>query len=374
MVENGSYYFKNINNKRKYDLDNLLITQGWSSYDWNKVNNPINYKFENGISIRVNVADNEQESNYLIHHLSHNDGNILSFKEEIKSFQLYSYFPEKNENLYISRLGKDNKLSQPSLYVQFFPNHIPKLKTPLKTLNSKAYYNNDEVLNTSYNFYNLKKVNTLKEIVVKANLKKQRIEKIKNQSFGTVHFLNDFDKYYTLAQFLEYKPGITASDDYQTGEFTASNKFRNSKVAVFLDGFLVLDSRILFNYSMFDVEYIEINLQDASGGLVYGPGGVIRIKTNPFLNKNKKKTVRKFNFPITFSTQKEFYIPKYKNYSSSFYKNYGVINWLPKNKINEDGTITIKIKNIQQKQVNLYLEGVTGDSKFISQKIKVNLK
>ncbi|NND10733.1 MAG: hypothetical protein HKN96_05955, partial [Flavobacteriaceae bacterium] len=33
-VENASYYFQNINRKKKYELDLLLLTQGWSSYDW----------------------------------------------------------------------------------------------------------------------------------------------------------------------------------------------------------------------------------------------------------------------------------------------------------------------------------------------------
>ena len=37
IVENGGYYFKNINDQKKYDLDNLLITQGWSSFDWKSI-------------------------------------------------------------------------------------------------------------------------------------------------------------------------------------------------------------------------------------------------------------------------------------------------------------------------------------------------
>lgn len=34
-IENASYYFKNDNEETKEALDNLLLTQGWSSYDWN---------------------------------------------------------------------------------------------------------------------------------------------------------------------------------------------------------------------------------------------------------------------------------------------------------------------------------------------------
>jgi hypothetical protein len=38
-IENAQYYFTDIDNKKKYDLDNLLITQGWSSYSWDNIFN-----------------------------------------------------------------------------------------------------------------------------------------------------------------------------------------------------------------------------------------------------------------------------------------------------------------------------------------------
>ena len=378
VVENGSYYFKHINNKRKYDLDNLLITQGWSSYDWNLMNIKNNtniHKFENGISIKVNVSDIEKESSYLVHHLSHNDGSIIDFKEEIKSFQLYSYYPENNENLYISQIGKKNKLKQPSLYIQYYPNHVPELNTSIKTLNSKAYYNNDEILNTSYKFYNLKKVEVLKEIVVKANLKQQRIDKIKNEAWGKVTFLSEMDRNSTLAQYLNFKPGIEAYDDYRSGTLVAINTAQNQNFNFFLDGFEVVNpGHRLYNFGLFDVEYIEINKQGFGSGLVNSRAGAISIKTNPLLNTVNKKTVRKFEFPITFSTQKKFYVPKYKNYTSSFYKNYGVINWLPINSINENGEIKVKIKNHKQNNIKMFIEGVTGNGEFISEEVNVKIK
>ncbi|MCI2229989.1 hypothetical protein MC378_12495 [Polaribacter sp. MSW13] len=378
VVENGSYYFKNINNQKEYDIDNLLITQGWSSFDWKEVrteNKKQIHQFEKGISIKVNIPNIEKESHYLIHHLSNRNGNILSFQEEVKSFQLYSYFPMDNENLFISKIGKKNKLVEPSLYVQYFPNHIPKLNTSTrKFLIPKNLYNTSEKEIENYypNFYALNSSNTLDEVIIKTNLKEQRIEKIKNQSMGRVHFLNDFDRNSTLANFIGFKPGIFAYDDFNTGEIVAINRAQNSPIAFFLDGFLVPDKRMLFYYNLYDVEYIDINLRDMSGGLAYGTGGVIRIKTDPLLNVKNKKTVRKLKFPITFSSAKKFYVPKYKNYQNSFYKNYGVIDWLPKNKITEDGILNVVFKNNKQNYVSLFVEGITTDGKFISKEITVD--
>ncbi|QXP63689.1 hypothetical protein [Polaribacter sp. HaHaR_3_91] len=377
IVENGGYYFKNINDQKKYDLDNLLITQGWSSFDWksitDKEQNRI-HQFEKGISIKVNIPNVENESDYLIHHLSNRNGNILSFKEEVKSFQLYSYFPMNNENLFISKINKKKKLEGPPLYIQYYPNHIPKLDETKEVLESKIYYSDPKVENYS-NFYFLNKTNTLDEISVKVNLKEQRIEKLRNQSMGSFFLLNDFDKNRTLANFIGFKPGIYAYDDFKSGQIVAINRSNKSPITFFLDGFQVTSRRLLFYYNLYNVEYIDINLRDLSGGLAYGAGGVIRIQTDPLLNSvNKKKTVRKFNFPITFSSSKKFYVPKYKNYQNSFYRSYGVIDWLPKNKIQEDGTLKVTFKNTDQKNVNLFVEGITADGQFISKKLSIDVE
>jgi len=53
-LENPQYYFRNMDRKKKYELDILLLTQGWSRYDWKNIfeekPNGSN-RFENGITI-----------------------------------------------------------------------------------------------------------------------------------------------------------------------------------------------------------------------------------------------------------------------------------------------------------------------------------
>ena len=36
-IEDPAYYFKNENAQTNADLDNLLLTQGWRTFDWNSV-------------------------------------------------------------------------------------------------------------------------------------------------------------------------------------------------------------------------------------------------------------------------------------------------------------------------------------------------
>ena len=60
FIEKAQYYFTDITRKKKYELNNLLITQGWSSYNWNTIfNNPpeANYVFETGVHMKAHINE-----------------------------------------------------------------------------------------------------------------------------------------------------------------------------------------------------------------------------------------------------------------------------------------------------------------------------
>ena len=59
--------FKNINRKKLNELDLLLLTQGWSKYDWNNIfkKPPINnFEFENGIDVTVNLNNSLKKNQF----------------------------------------------------------------------------------------------------------------------------------------------------------------------------------------------------------------------------------------------------------------------------------------------------------------------
>lgn len=377
LVENGGYYFKDINYQKEYDLDNLLITQGWSSFNWklaNRVGNSFSHKFEKGISFKVNIANLESKSSYLLHPTKSNSGKIIDFTEEIKSFQLYSYFPKKDEFLSISKRGRKGTLEKPNgLYLQFFPSNIPRFNKDNSSIEFKKPFEKEVLnLNDLSNFYAMNKVTLLDEVVVKANLKEERYKKIRAKSSGRVFFLDKINKSYTLANFLDFQPGVSARDDFMSGTFRAVNKIKGKPITVYLDGDMIVEPFTLFNYFLNDVEYIDISIDDISGGFMGGTGGVIRIQTDPLVRNTE--TLRKFNFPLTFNENQRFYVPKYESVQSRFYKNYGVIDWLPNNNINDDGTVNIKFNHKKQNSVKLFIEGVTDQGNLISEEVIVNIK
>jgi hypothetical protein len=67
-VENAAYYFTAVNTKKKYELDNLLITQGWSSYSWDQMfKNSVSdsFVFEDGIVLKAN-QNNKRQRNFML--------------------------------------------------------------------------------------------------------------------------------------------------------------------------------------------------------------------------------------------------------------------------------------------------------------------
>ena len=65
---NGQNWLPSNSRKTNYDLDLLMLTQGWSSYNWSDIfsnSNNIKYPFEQGINITANIK-NQQKGTYFV--------------------------------------------------------------------------------------------------------------------------------------------------------------------------------------------------------------------------------------------------------------------------------------------------------------------
>jgi hypothetical protein len=375
-VDNAPFYFKNTNNATKYHLDNLLLTQGWSSYSWNAIFNHspnLNYFFEKGITLKANVK-NTVKSKYVLFSINSKKPNYYILNHNEHEFLATNLFPLPKENIKISKIEKKGKLVPAKLYPQFFPNTIPALNQEYA-----LFDNNKQPLETSINQEesifktSLNGIQQMDEIIIKTNLEERRIEKIKSKSFGRAVVLSNADRKEgsNLANFLNAR-GFNAFDNL-SGSFSIKIRGANSINAggspvIYLDGMQLFDYSILSGFDMSIIDYIDINRNGIGEG-IRGGAGVIKIYTDPDLGYTEKnnKTVQEFNFPLTFSESKNYYTPKYQNYNSKFYREYGVIDWLPINKINADGTISFKVANIQHNNIKLFIEGFANDGTFISE-------
>ena len=110
-IQNAGYYFEDIDARKRYDLDNLLITQGWSSYSWNTVmNHPPLYRFdfEKGISytVRFNKRDSED---FYIYPTANNPSQLLKLKDGEVDFTVEEFYPREGEKLAISEISKTRR-------------------------------------------------------------------------------------------------------------------------------------------------------------------------------------------------------------------------------------------------------------------------
>lgn len=376
-IQNADYYFKDINKEKIQDLDNLLITQGWSSYSWKNIfreeNNRI-YQFENGIDVKVNIPSTkaEKESTYLIQYSSKKQPDIIEFKEKIKSFSTNGTFPFDGDILSISKIKENGTLLYPSLYAQFSINQVPQLYTNYNEIPLQNVYYESENFTDFSLFQNLNKEEVLNEVVIKANKEKSRQEKIRNNASGRVFFVNNTQRNYLLSFYLSYLPNLAAFDNHNTGKLDVRTRSTRIVPAIFLDGFQVLDLNMLYMYPMLFVDYVEVDLFEMGVGFPMTYGSV-KIKTDYSIQSPYIKTLNTTKFPITFTKPKKFYVPKYETTNNELFKRFGVIDWKPTASIDTNGILNLKFDSKDQKEVKLFIEGVTENGEFIFEEKTISL-
>lgn len=377
VIENGGYYFKKINAKTKYDLDNLLITQAWSSFSWDSIFKSLkktkDHVFENGISININIPKKEKVQKLLIYGTKYNETRFLDIYKNTKNFNVSNFIAFNDETLNISKVDFRGKLSKTNVEVSFYPKEIPKLnKTHLKKLPVIETYAYENYAGVD-NFSMLNKDQILNEIIITANLEKVRRKKVKSKSLGRVFFVDKVDQKQSLANFLNSKPGIFAFDDYSSSQLVVQNKITHENLRLVFNGIQVSEY-LLFNYWIDVVDYIEVDTTPPLFSTKNHAGGTVTIKTVSNAFSKTDITLNTFKFPLTFSKARKFYIPKYENYESAFFNNYGVIDWLPKNKIDANGVLEIAFKKTPTKNVALFIEGVTEDGTFIFEELIIGVE
>lgn len=391
-VEDASYYFTNITRKKKIELDNVLLTQGWSSFDWNTVfNNPPKafYNYENGIEFRANV-NGKYAPEYIMYATINNEMKLFELEEVDKDFGAIGLYPMDTEELRFSSIKKNNYIERPNLYLQFSPSKIPdfnktRIYAPLNDNLVNDNYFGSKILKASWD-----NAEQLEEVVIHGNKKLTREEKLTRTAFGKVKVIDDqirksylffgdyirtqgFKVYETMGQLLIMNPRPVSFGQGQivTMKGSLPNTYNTSiyvkPVIVYLNNIPLKNTDILYKYSMDEIDYITIDKSGTSeGGL--GVPGVIKIFTDPLKaqNKMKRNITQNVSVPLTFTSSKKFYVPEYSSYLGKFYQDYGVIDWFPQLKIQEDGNLQFTILKPKTNSLRLFIEGTANNGSFIS--------
>ncbi len=195
-IENASYYFTDRTPRKAYELDNLLITQGWSSYQWNTVltSSPkYLHDFEKGISYIVTL--NSKDSNdFFISPTTNNPSEFITLEESQKTFSKDNFYPISNEKLGVAEISKNGLWKQPKIFVQFKPTFIPPLGvTKVSVLENKMGQILEDSGDPAESFEGFYKVQMLDEVVLLEKREEQRIEKLRNNTVGRVDVFEEDD-------------------------------------------------------------------------------------------------------------------------------------------------------------------------------------
>jgi hypothetical protein len=386
-IENGSYYFNTIDDKKRYDLDNLLVTQGWSSYDWNNMFLPeeFSYSFEQGIELKASI-NNQKHLNdvYLLHHSGNNPPQYKQTSDGNRSIIFDSTFPVDTNELYISRISSDDNLKPAQLYLQTFPNKIPRLETKSNPLLPKSSYSISEKLRVSQlSSFTLDNVQVLDEVIIESSVDKEmvRARKLSNHTSSTMKVPSENDKltFLYLEDYLRANR-VGVSLDSETGDVIFSNGrgpggsiLGGGGMLVYFDDALLAGTSFLNKFLLADVDYVEID-RNGFGGGARGANGILRIysTTKSMFSNVNKATAQSYKIPLTFSKDKKFYTPKYQYYNDDFFIGYGTIDWKPKLAVDAEGNVSFKILK-PQVPITLFIEGIANDGSFIFEEKSITL-
>lgn len=381
VIENAKYYFTDITEEKKVELDNLLVTQGWSSYDWNTIFNEsvLMYPFEQGITLRANINAESRAAadTYMVHAMS-NDRDAQFFDvdntNKDKSFVVENIFVNEDDKVHLSKLNNRNELEPARLYLQSFPNKIPSFQTNDNFIKPKWDYKTFAGLkNVASSFLNLNEVQQLDEVVVetKAGRKELKTRELSKGRSGRVHVVDEDDviQFQSIADFLVFRAGLTKKTVNGT---TIVTTFSGGVPTLFLDDMRVMDRTILDQLPLLYVNFVEVDRRNISR-TSNSDGGIVKIYTD-FKNRpsNNVKTTQDYKLPLAFSAKKKFYVPNYGYHNDDFFKGYGTIDWKPELSIDNIGNVTVKIKQ-PEVPITLFIEGIANDGSFIFEEKSVSL-
>lgn len=379
-LENGAYYFyNNIEERRRdYDMDLLLLTQGWTKYLWHNVfhNTPTElFEHEQGFSLRGTINNRNEEKENHVFLKSANNGlfKMIELKED-GSFKLENIFLSDSSEISIGLVNKNHKISKPSIYMQVFPVKKSKaIETVLKP-NELVFSEKKQVFRENLivpkNF--IQNTVSLDSILLIAK-QKEKETSIFYTSFGTkvVKVTDDLSKSFIFVTNLIRFNGFGVVSDFNSVKIYSQRGTHFSgplKTLIVLNGMPLTDNFELLNLKTRDVETITFN---KSGGN-YGsraPGGIIHIETKNGHGSaaNSSQSIFSYIAENGFAQQKEFYAPKYTTYTSKLFDEYGVIGWFPTVILDENGSASVKILNTMQPMLKVYVEGMTSGGALISE-------
>jgi len=375
-IEEPSYYFNEYNRLKLYELDLMLLVQGWGRYDWKTLFKGAleeNFEYEQGISIKGKVlnADLSKENSLWV-----NDGSPIEFylldlnnKKEFTRSGLVLY---KNDSLTLALIDQKGKLKAPDVELSYMP-HLEREKLDFfeisnyaSTLKSKLTVAAGDPLQI------LDKTIKLDEVTV-VERRFPRRSRYSVDALSTVKFVtnDDIKKYGSLVGYLR-KLGFQATIETDAFGFTKlavkasarkTGGFMN--IPLSLNGFPTDGSDLVGKpLSAFQVIAFDDMKQ---GYLTFTSRG-------NYVDPDAPKRYIKKLITDGFTKPNMYYEPKYSDYNSTVFQQYGAVNWQPILLTKDNNQIDFSFPKREQPKVKVHIEGMSTNGKLLSTVKTVQLR
>ncbi len=393
-IEESDQYFTDFSKRAMEDLDMLLLTQGWSKYDWDNIfNEPPQKKIQYRAGIDVFGSINSKvpkSTDLLVYAGNQSEPTVIPLSEQSEAFSLDNYFVEQGEELRLTLLNKRGELTMPNLFLRLdtgqSTDRIYELE-PFRGIENDVLV--DGLGEVELQNFVLPEQNTisLEEVVVS---EKRGIKRITTPfvSEGNLKVVTEeteglYPRLLDIIRSSGFNVWEVPNAGYDRIRITTKRVLSFSLVQpspiLYIDDVRYPDFDILLDFPTTKVKSYYI---DRTGAMeAGGAGGVIRVYTrkegdvgaghsDKFTPDERFFTHRVSN---GFMPAKQYYTPKYNNLSSESFRYFGSIGWFPNPTINKNGTCILKIPDYGYDEIVLFVEGMDENGRLTSSMERVRV-
>lgn len=384
-IEEPGYYFKNDDTSTKENLDLVMLTHGWSRYNWSDADsafkvNPASKDSSLYITGTINNKKNIPAVGYNVLLLSATDNTFLGTATTDKlgkfSFRNIDYTDSTSFLIQVKNTKGVNEDVDINIDETSFPlididrSFVPAEVTTMAQSGINFYINN-----MYDSLQDKENVRVLKEVVINTR-KKVTYDESKRVSPMSYIIPPEFIEKYgniSLTDLLYSVPGATIFDGH-------ISFFGRNSITAYSDPLIILDGVEFeggLGINAHDVEFIEV-LRGGEAAIygMRGSNGVVLINTKTGKDAIfKQKGIKSFNTP-SYHIAKQFYSPKYETDESKLAK--------PKDErttLYWNGNVTSDSKN--QATISFFaadepttytvtVEGIAENGEFIHKTFPVN--
>ncbi|MGV7107042.1 hypothetical protein [Flavobacterium sp. U410] len=383
-LKNSTYYFKNFDRKKQYELD-IYLMGCKSKHLWNTILNDTiiqKYDYEFGVNLSGKINQTLPNKNKLKLKLYSSSGiNLTTHIENDNSFHFKNLLLEDSTYCHLSLLKDENNLKKLNVST-FLKNNNSKFLKPITIENSAC---SDFIYeNKSNEYLDLFPKNSKIIKLDSINLVSEKKEKLlhRNTRFQNNHAKgfkiseDDALTYSDILSFIAFNGFIVDKSGVNIVILARVSKSISGSRSpiVYLDNIPLTDFSLLLGMSMRQVDEVYINTTGFGEGM-NGANGSIRIYTKIGYEKSSDPTVKSDKVQVKKGFQKavSFKNIEYQDYDNDAFKKYGVIDWKDNIFTDENGNFEFSFPHFGLDEFYLDIQGLDNFGNFYHEIIPLKI-